>query len=101
MRTVLLVALSVFFLENPGYAASLRWAAQNDVLTLDPHSQNHTTTHAMMQHVYEGLTRYSKDYKVEPCLAVSWKEMSATHWRFNLRQNVKFHDGSAFTADDV
>ena len=33
----------------------LRWAAQNDVLTLDPHSQNHATTLSLLQHSYEGL----------------------------------------------
>src|ERR1035437_10134169 len=85
----------------PGHAATLRWAAQNDILTLDPHSQNHTTTHAMMQYTYEGLTRYTKDFQVEPCLATSWEQISPTHWRFHLRKGVKFHDGSAFTADDV
>src|SRR5258707_8425154 len=85
----------------PVQAASLRWAAQNDILTLDPHSQNHATTHAIIQHTYEGLVRYTRDYKIEPCLAVSWKQISETHWRFNLRKGVKFHDGSPFGADDV
>ncbi|MGE5640923.1 MAG: ABC transporter substrate-binding protein [Clostridia bacterium] len=85
----------------PAAAANLRWAAQNDVLTLDPHSQNHTTTHSILQYAYEGLTRYSKDYQIEPGLAVSWKQLSPTEWRFNLRKGVKFHDGSPFTADDV
>lgn len=83
------------------HAASLRWAAQNDILTLDPHSQNHATTNSILQHTYEGLTRYTKDYQIEPSLAVSWKQLSDTHWRFNLRKNVKFHDGSPFSADDV
>ena len=55
----------------------------------------------MLQHTYEGLTRYTKDYKLEPALATAWKQMSATHWRFTLRKDVKFHDGSPFTADDV
>jgi peptide/nickel transport system substrate-binding protein len=82
-------------------AASLRWAAQNDILTLDPHSQNHATTHSILQHTYEGLTRYTKDYKIEPSLAVAWKEITPTQWRFTLRKGVKFHDGSPFTADDV
>ena len=85
----------------PAQAATLKWAAQNDVITLDPHSQNHATTHGIMQHVYEGLVRYDKDFKTQPCLATSWQFITPTQVRFNLRKNVKFHDGSPFTADDV
>ena len=88
-------------LAGPSQAATLRWGAQNDLLTMDPHSQNHSTTHSLLQHTYEGLTRYSKDFQVEPCLATSWQQISPTHWRFTLRKGVKFHDGSPFTADDV
>jgi peptide/nickel transport system substrate-binding protein len=91
----------LLFALGAAHAANLKWAAQNDILTLDPHSQNHATTNSILQHTYEGLTRYTKDYKAEPALAVSWKQLSDTHWRFNLRKGVKFHDGSAFTADDV
>jgi peptide/nickel transport system substrate-binding protein len=82
-------------------AAPLRWAAQNDILSLDPHSQNHATTNAILMHTYEGLTRYDRAYKVEPALATSWQQMTPTQWRFNLRKGVTFHDGSPFTADDV
>ena len=57
------------------HAQTLRWAAQNDILTLDPHSQNHATTSAILQHTYEGLTRYSKTYGVEPCLATAWQPL--------------------------
>jgi peptide/nickel transport system substrate-binding protein len=85
----------------PAQATSLRWAAQNDILTLDPHSQNHATTNAILQHAYEGLTRYSAKYEVEPALATKWTFISPTQVRFELRKNVKFHDGSPFTADDV
>jgi hypothetical protein len=82
-------------------AEALRWGAQNDILTLDPHSQNHATTNAILMHTYEGLTRYNKKYEVEPSLATSWQQLSPTQWRFNLRKGVTFHDGSPFTADDV
>ncbi len=85
----------------PVSAATLRWGAQNDILTLDPHSQNHATTHSLLQHTYESLVRYTKDFQVEPSLATSWQQVSPTQWRFNLRKNVKFHDGTPFTADDV
>src|SRR5919201_121244 len=99
MRTLLLL---VALAAGPAHAdVLLRWAAQNDILTLDPHSQNHATTHAIMQYTYEGLTRYTKDYHIEPCLATSWDKLSETQYRFHLRKGVKFHDGSPFTADDV
>jgi peptide/nickel transport system substrate-binding protein len=93
--------LIAFLLAIPAQATTLRWAAQNDILTFDPHSQNHATTLAMLMHVYEGLTRYGKKYEIEPALATGWKQVSPTQWRFNLRRNVKFHDGTPFTADDV
>ncbi|HEY2337993.1 MAG TPA: ABC transporter substrate-binding protein [Burkholderiales bacterium] len=99
MKKLLCIALLVF--SSVVNAVNLRWAAQNDILTLDPHSQNHATTHSILQYTYEGLTRYTRDYKIEPCLATSWQQVSDTHWRFVLRKGVKFHDGSPFTADDV
>ena len=98
MRALLLV---LALIAAPVHAVTLKWAAQNDVLTLDPHSQNHATTHSMLQYAYEGLVRYTKDYQIEPCLATRWEQLSDTQWRFHLRKNVKFHDGSPFTADDV
>ena len=82
-------------------AATLRGAAQNDILTADPHSQNHATTNAIMMHVYEGLTRYNAKFEVEPALATKWTYISPTQVRFDLRKGVKFHDGTPFTADDV
>ena len=101
MKRKILIAATLFALAAPAHAVTLRWAAQNDILTLDPHSQNHATTISIMQHCYEPLVRYDKKFQVEPALAASWEQVSPTQWRFKLRQNVKFHDGSPFTADDV
>ncbi len=52
--------------------------------------------------VFNGLTRMAEDLTVHPDLAESW-EFSADlkSWTFHLRQNVKFHDGSALVAADV
>ncbi|MDT8998537.1 ABC transporter substrate-binding protein [Paucibacter sp. APW11] len=88
-------------LPLPSNAAALRWAAQNDILTMDPHSQDHTTSNAIAAHVYEGLTRRNESYQPEPALATKWSYVSPTQVRFELRRGVKFHDGSPFTADDV
>ena len=43
-------ALACAALGGTAQAETLRWAAQNDILTLDPHSQNHTTTLAILMH---------------------------------------------------
>ena len=34
-------------------------------------------------------------------LATSWKPFDTTTWEFKLRENVRFHDGTPLTADDV
>ena len=102
LSRVALIASVVAGLALPvAQATPLRWAAQNDILTLDPHSQNHATTNAILQHAYEGLTRYNARYEVEPALATKWTTISPTQVRFELRKAVKFQDGSPFTADDV
>ena len=51
---------------------------------------------------WDGLVyRNPETFKVEPLLATEWKLPDTTTIEFTLRPGVKFHDGSAFTADDV
>ena len=82
-------------------AKTLRWASQGDALTMDPHSQNEGPTTAMNNHVYEALI--SRDPSLARCraLALSWKPIEPDTWEFKLRPDVKFSDGTPFTADDV
>ncbi|WP_299440460.1 ABC transporter substrate-binding protein [uncultured Rhodospira sp.] len=52
--------------------------------------------------VFEGLTRIGPDGSVEPALARSWEVSDdGLVYRFTLRRDVMFHDGTAFTADDA
>jgi peptide/nickel transport system substrate-binding protein len=83
-------------------ARSLKWARTADSLTLDPHAQNEGPTHNLMHQLYEPLLIRDAAGKVHPTLAVSWKVTAdPAVWEFKLRQGVKFHNGNAFTADDV
>ncbi|WP_077032595.1 ABC transporter substrate-binding protein [Pelomonas sp. KK5] len=79
----------------------LRWAAQGDPQTMDPHSQNESLTNAVNGQIYEKLTRRDRQLNVVPGLATEWTQVSPLLWRFKLRPGVKFHDGTPFTADDV
>lgn len=79
----------------------LRWTSQGDALTLDPHGQNEGPTTTMGQQIYEPLVRRDANMALEGALAESWSPMGTTGWEFKLRKGVKFHDGAAFTAEDV
>ena len=82
-------------------AKTLRWAGRGDPQTMDPYSQNENLTNNLNNLIYDALVMRDKDLKVIPGLATSWEQVNATTWRFKLRPGVKWHDGSAFTADDV
>ncbi len=50
----------------------------------------------------ETLVLSAPDLSAQPLLAESWApNADGTVWTFKLRQNVKFHNGKAMTADDV
>jgi peptide/nickel transport system substrate-binding protein len=94
-------AMMVLGLIQAADAKTLRWSSQGDFLTMDPHAQNEALNNAATGQVYEPLINRNKEMKLEPSLATAWKQEGADRWRFTLRQNVKFHDGTPFTADDV
>ncbi len=94
-------ALSLAVMAFGAEAKTLRWASKGDVFTMDPHSQNNGLTNDMSDHIYEPLVTRGKTMAVEAALATAWTQINPTTMRFKLRENVVFHDGAAFTADDV
>lgn len=52
--------------------------------------------------VYDLLVNRDADLKAMPWLATSWESSAdSSSWVFDLRKDVKFHDGKDFGADDV
>jgi peptide/nickel transport system substrate-binding protein len=50
----------------------------------------------------EYLTRPGPGNVLEPALATAWRPGATTQeWTFDLRPDVRFHDGTTLTADDV
>ncbi|MBX9701571.1 MAG: ABC transporter substrate-binding protein [Acetobacteraceae bacterium] len=90
-------------LAAPPQAAAqvFRWANDGDVNSMDPYGRNETFLLAFNSHIYEPLVRRNRQMEPEPALAARWEQPSPTVWRFHLRPNVRFTDGTPFTADDV
>jgi len=82
-------------------AQTFKFANQGDALSMDPHSLNESLQLSFTGNIYEPLIARGKKLELVPALATDWKQTAPTVWRFNLRKNVKFHDGTPFTADDV
>ncbi len=87
---------------TPKRAAIVDGRDTYDPRSFDPALSTDVPTGRAVGYVFEGLTRFSPDAQVEPALASSWTvSPDGRIWRFTLRQNVKFHDGSVFTAKHV
>ena len=100
--TIPALALLALLLQPPAAeGVTFRYAANADLLGLDPYINNDGVTNAMKGNLYEGLLVRRFDLALEPGLAVEWSRVAPDTWRFKLRPGVTFHDGSPFTADDV
>ena len=100
-RGAVLACVSAALLCGSASAETFRWAGTTDPQTMDPHASNSAPVLGFLNNIYEGLVRRNKEMKIEGSLAESWEALGANGWRFHLRKGVTFHDGSAFTAEDV
>src|SRR3954470_24996473 len=97
----LLAFFALMLALGPVHAKPLRWASQGDPQTIDPHSQNELLTNSINGQIYETLVTRGPKLEIGPALGTARQPVDAQTWRFTLRKDVKFHDGTRFTADDV
>jgi peptide/nickel transport system substrate-binding protein len=80
----------------------LRYTSLNGgAVTMDPHSLWTPHNLAATMQVYEALLDIDSNLAIVPQLATAWRVVDSTHWEFELRPNVRFHDGAPFTVEDV
>jgi len=72
-----------------------------DPVSLDPNLETTAPGAWVYFNMLEGLLTLDDKMQVRPALATSYEVMSPTKVRFKLRPNVKFHDGTPFTAEAV
>ncbi|WP_319484830.1 ABC transporter substrate-binding protein [uncultured Cohaesibacter sp.] len=94
-------AIGAIAMAAPSQAQTFKYAFQGDLGSMDPYSLNETFTLGFQGNFYDALTAYDENLKLIPALATSWENPEPNKWIFHLREGVKFHNGNAFTADDV
>lgn len=101
LRLFTRLALLLCLAAPAAQAQSLRVATAFDPQTMDPQAVALLYHTRVAFQLYESLVTRDENFKLEPGLALSWQMTGPTTWRFKLRPNVVFHDGSPFTADDA
>jgi peptide/nickel transport system substrate-binding protein len=71
--------------------------------TLNQKASDHTTSRMVAHHVLDGLVAVdARDGSVHPWLATEWEiSPDGKVYTFQLRKDVKFHDGEPFNAEAV
>jgi len=88
--------------ESPRYGGRLVFGIARDLSSLNPFFRTRSTNKYLRHIAYEGLVNLSRDGRVVPALAESWKiSADGLTYTFKLRSGVKFHDGTEMSAEDV
>lgn len=69
--------------------------------SINPHITQNKDIVQINSLIFEPLLEITQDYKIKNCLATEWSKVSNTAYVLKLRENVKWQDGTDFTADDV
>lgn len=99
--TLLCAAFLAAVLVSPAAAQNLTIGVSAEASALDPHYHNLGPNNQMRRHIFESLLLTDENQRISAGLAVAWAPLNDTTWEFKLREGVKFHDGSPFTARDV
>lgn len=69
--------------------------------TLNPITTNNRNVQQISKIIYEPLVTLNQNYKLEYCLAEEIAKIDDVNFIIKLRKNVKWHDGTEFTFEDV
>lgn len=87
---------------EPRRGGHLTVAPPADIVGFDIRASADIPTLSVTELIFQPLVRMETDQSLQPCLATDWIiSEDVTQFTFTLRKGVTFHNGSAFSADDV
>jgi peptide/nickel transport system substrate-binding protein len=98
-----LIGISVAMAQTPVKGGTFVFGRGADSVGLDPAVVTDGESFRVTRNIYESLFEYKRDSTVViPGLAERWETTpDGLTWKFALRHNVKFHDGTLFNAEAV
>ncbi|SOE94388.1 peptide/nickel transport system substrate-binding protein [Burkholderia sp. D7] len=100
LSTLTATLASAALFSTGASAQTLNIAFADPLSSLDPQLNNYAGDRSVDLHFWDLLVENHNNV-LAPGLATSWKSTSNDTWEFKLRHDVKWQDGTPFTADDV
>lgn len=86
---------------EPRHGGRMISALDTNPVGIDPHLGASFAGQMVFENVYDGLFQFTPDLEAIPALAESYEIIDDLTYQFNLRDDVTFHNGRKFTAEDV
>lgn len=96
-----LLAVTLLASEARAQPDHLRIGAKIGPSAIDPHYHSSGENNTLLRHIYDSLVVLDNRLRVRPSLATTWRNVAPLVWEFELRRDVRFHDGTPFSATDV
>lgn len=87
--------------DSEGSPDSITIVQGSGPANLNPLQDETRAVMSVFSTMFETLTTIDSNHELQPLLATDWEQVDDTTWRFNLREDVEFHNGEPFTAEAV
>ncbi len=88
--------------DEPKQGGSVIMMGHHEISSLSPDDDGPTVHWVMTSNIHNALVELDSWFVLQPVLCESWEvNDDGTQYTFNLHSDVLFHDGEAFTSEDV
>ncbi len=91
----------LFSISSASFASTLNLSITSNPSRINPILATDSASSTISEHIFSGLFKYDKDGKVIGDMAKSYELTTPTRLKIKLKENIFWHDGAKFSADDV